>query len=168
MDQSLSELLEFAKSSGAMEAKLIPVNDIVFDRRSILKCRFGCNRWGKYWTCSPNIGISVDEFKEIVACYRTAIILKCSDPKSAQEITLALEKKAILEYGAVFAFALLLCVQCEKCAFPEPCRFPEKARPSMDGLGIDVVQTVKSLGFRVKFDKVGNLLPGWYTMVLLD
>lgn len=168
MEQSLQQLVEFAKSRGALDAKPIAASDIVFDPRSILKCRFGCKRWGKYWTCSPNIGISVDEFKKALQCYRNAIILKCAEPKAAQEISLAVEKEAMLEHGAVFTFALVLCVQCEECAFPEPCRFPEKARPSMDGLGIDVVKTVESLGFKVEFDKTGNLLPAWFTMVLVD
>ena len=168
MEQSLQKLVEFAKSRGALDARPIAASDIVFDPRSILKCRFGCKRWGKYWTCSPNIGISIDEFKKALQCYRNAIILKCAEPKAAQEITLAVEKEAMLGHGAVFAFALVLCVQCEECAFPEPCGFPEMARPSMDGLGIDVVKTVESLGFKVEFDKTGSLAPTWFTMVLVD
>ena len=28
----------------------------------------------------------------------------------------------MLDHGAMFAFALVLCVLCEECAYPEPCR----------------------------------------------
>ncbi len=168
MEQSFEGLVQYAKSKGAADVKLMSARDIVLDPRSLLKCRFGCGRWGKYWTCQPNVGISIDEFRESLKKYKTAIVLQCVEPKIAQEITLVVEKKAMLEYGATFAFGMALCVQCEECAFPGPCRFPHLARPSMDGLGIDIAKTVESLGFKVEFDAQGNLLPAWFTMVLLD
>ncbi len=34
------------------------------------------------------------------------MVLKCAEPKAAQEITLAVEKEAMLEHGAVFAFGI--------------------------------------------------------------
>jgi predicted metal-binding protein len=166
--QPFEQLAKFARSMGAVDARLIPANSIVVDPRSILKCRFGCKRWGKYWTCNPNLGITVDEFTKMLARYQIAMVLKCEDPKSGQEITLAVEKEAMMKHGAIFAFGMALCVQCEPCAFPSPCTFPEKARPSMDALGIDVVKTVASVGFKVEFDKTGNLLPAWFTMVLVE
>jgi predicted metal-binding protein len=168
LERSFEHLIQYARTIGASDAKLMDAGDIVVDPRSLLKCRFGCNRWGKYWTCQPNISISADQFKEALQRYETAIVIKCVEPKVAQEVTLAVEKKAMLEYGAIFSFAMVLCVLCDECAFPDPCRFPHLARPSMDGLGVDIAKTVEPLGFKVEFDSQGNLLPAWYSMVLLD
>ncbi len=42
---------------GAAKAKLLETSQVVFDPRSFLKCRFGCSRWGKFWTCPPNMSI---------------------------------------------------------------------------------------------------------------
>ena len=58
----LESLVQKAVELGALEAKLMDTEQIVFDPRSFLKCRFGCNRWGKFWTCPPHLSISADEF----------------------------------------------------------------------------------------------------------
>lgn len=160
-------LVNEALKLGASDAKLIGIDQIVFDPRSFLKCRFGCNRWGKYWTCPPHLSISSDEFMLAFQNYEKAIIYWTPDPKSGQEVGLALEKEAMLTYGAHFAFAMVLCVKCDECSYPEPCRFPHLARPSMDAYGIDIGKTVEPLGFKVEFDKDGKLIPAWYGMVLL-
>ena len=168
MKSSFEQLIGEAIELGATDAKLLKTSDIVFDPRSLLKCRFGCNRWGKYWTCQPHVKLTSEQFLEALERYKTAIAIQSTDPKIAQEVTLAIEKKAMLELGAMYAFALVLCVLCEECAYPEPCRFPHLARPSMDGLGVDIAKTVEPLGFKVNFDPQGVFLPAWYSMVLLD
>ena len=168
MEQKFDELVEKAIESGASEAKLVETAEIVFDPRSDLKCRFGCNRWGKYWTCPPNLSISPESFMEAFERYKTALIIKATDPKIGQAVTLDIEKSAMLELGCTFAFAMVLCVECEECAFPDPCLYPHLARPSMDAYGIDIGKTVTPLGFKVEFDAAGELLPAWYSMVLID
>jgi predicted metal-binding protein len=57
---------------------------------------------------------------------------------------------------------------CEECAYPDPCNHPHLARPTMDAYGIDIAQTIKTLGFKVEFDPNGQFLPTWYSMILLD
>ncbi len=132
MERDYKGLLHRALALGASEARLLDTKDIVFDPRAFLKCRFGCARWGRYWTCPPNLGISQETFQEAVVRYKKALVVMATDPKSGQEIALAMEKEAMVSYGCHFAFAMALCVLCEQCAFPEPCRFPHLARPSMD------------------------------------
>jgi predicted metal-binding protein len=80
----------------------------------------------------------------------------------------AIEKEAMLTMGCSFAFAMVLCVECEECAYPDPCRYPHLARPSMDAYGIDIGKTLEPLNFKVEFDAEGKLLPAWYSMVLID
>ena len=163
-----AKLVNKAIELGATSAKTVKTNQIVFDPRSYLKCRFGCNRWGRYWTCPPNLDISPESFMESFGKYENAIIIQSPDEETGQDVTLSIEKEAMFGSGCMFAFAMVLCVQCEKCSFPEPCRFPHLARPSMDAYGIDIGKTVEKVGFEVKFDTQGKLLPAWYSMVLLD
>ena len=168
MEIKLDGLIEKAIELGAIEAKQVRATDIVFDSRSYLKCRFGCNRWGKYWTCPPHLDISPERFMDAFNQYRRAIVIKSSDPKVGQAVTVAIEKEAMLAMGCSFAFAMVLCVECEECAYPDPCRYPHLARPSMDAYGIDIGKTLEPLDFKVEFDTEGKLLPAWYSMVLID
>lgn len=168
MNNRFRNLAEKAVSLGASEARVIETSAIEFDERSLLKCRFGCNRWGKFWTCRPHLDMTMEKFQEMLSKYSQALVLQTSEPRKAQEITLEIEKTAMLEYGAMYAFGMALCVMCEECAYPEPCRYPHMARPAMDGMGIDIMKTVEPLGLKVEFDREGKLLPAWYTMVLLD
>lgn len=164
---SYDPLMEKAIELGASAARILSTDQIVFDPRSHLKCRFGCSRWGNYWTCPPYLELSQEQFMEALARYQTAILIQSKDPEISQKVTLAIEKEAMLSYGCTFAFAMVLCVMCEECAHPDPCRYPHLARPSMDAYGIDIGKTIEPLGFTVKFDKDGKLLPAWYSMVLL-
>ena len=168
MKEKFVHLVDKAIELGATDAKQIPVSSIVFDSRSYLKCRFGCNRWGKYWTCPPHLEITPERFMDAFAQYHQAIVIKSSDPKIGQDVTVAIEKEAMLTLGCTFAFAMVLCVECEDCAYPDPCRYPHLARPSMDAYGIDIGKTLAPLGFQVELDAGGKLLPAWYSMVLID
>ena len=168
MEAILDQLIDKAIELGASEAKLIPTESIVFDSRSYLKCRFGCNRWGKYWTCPPHLDLSPERFMDAFAQYHRAVVIKSSDPKIGQDVTVAIEKEAMMTLGCTFAFAMVLCVECDECAYPDPCRYPHLARPSMDAYGVDIGKTLAPLGFKVEFDDSGKLLPAWYSMVLID
>ena len=168
MKNNYDKLVEKALEMGATGAKLIDPQQVVFDPRSHFKCRFGCKRWGRHWTCPPHVTLTQEQFDEAFARYQAGLIIQSPGPKQAQEITLAMEKQAMLEHKSLFALALVMCVQCAECAYPEPCLFPHLARPSMDCYGMDISATVESLGFKVAFDTKGESLPAWYSMVLLD
>ncbi|MBW1776088.1 MAG: DUF2284 domain-containing protein [Deltaproteobacteria bacterium] len=168
MTEAYRALIDKSLSMGALGAKIIDTKRIVFDPRAFLKCRFGCNRWGRYWTCPPHMDLPPERFMEAFSRYQNALILRTKDPKSGQEIAVAVEKAAMLSFGCGFAFAMALCVQCETCAYPEPCLYPHVARPAMDAYGIDIAKTIAPLHFKVEFDEKGALLPSWYSMVLLE
>jgi len=168
MNGKYQALVAKAIALGALEAKVAETDQIVFDPRSHLKCRFGCNRWGKYWTCPPHTGLSQEMFMEAFKNYKKALVIKTSNPKLGQDVSLTIEKEAMLAHNDSFAFAMALCVQCEECSYPEPCRFPHLARPSMDCYGVDIGKTVEPLGFKVELDPGGKLLPAWYSLVLVD
>ena len=168
MEKKVDYLVDKAVELGASDAKILTTDQVVFDSRSYLKCRFGCNRWGRYWTCPPHLDITPERFMDAFSQYKTAIIIKTTDPEVGQKVTLEVEKEAMLAMGCSYAFAMVLCVQCEECAYPDPCKFPHLARPSMDAYGIDIGKTVAPLGFEVELNTEGKLLPAWYSMVLID
>jgi len=161
-------LIERSMELGAEQAKLINTEQIAFDPRSHLKCRFGCNRWGRFWTCPPHLDISPEMFMHAFSKYNKAILIRTTDPRMGQEVAVAIEKEAMIAFGLRFSFAMALCVQCEECSYPDPCRFPHLARPSMDAYGVDIGKTVKPFGFKVDFDREGKLIAAWYSLVLLD
>ncbi|MBL7226129.1 MAG: DUF2284 domain-containing protein [Desulfobacteraceae bacterium] len=161
-------LIERAAELGAEQAILIDTDKIVFDPRSYMKCRFGCNRWGRFWTCPPHLDISPEMFMHAFSKYNKAILIRTTGPRMGQEVAVAIEKEAMVTFGLRFSFAMALCVQCEECSYPDPCRFPHLARPSMDAYGVDVEKTLEPLKLKVDFDKDGKLLPVWYSLVLLD
>jgi predicted metal-binding protein len=47
MESNYKALVDRAIELGATGAKMVPTDQVIFDPRSYLKCRFGCNRWGK-------------------------------------------------------------------------------------------------------------------------
>ena len=168
MPGSIEALINIALDNGADAARPLAVSEFVYDPRAELKCRFGCGRWGKYWTCPPNLGFDRDFLRQAINKYENALILRSPDRLSGQNAALAVEKAAMLSFGMPMALALALCVKCDSCAYPEPCIHPEAARPALDGLGYDVIKTVAKAGFEVKFNEDGSFVPAWFTAVVLD
>ena len=94
MTQNYQGLIDKSIELGAEDAKLIDTAKVIFDPRSHLKCRFGCNRWGKFWTCPPHNGISQKMFMESYAKYNVGLVIKTTNAKLGQDISLAIEKEA--------------------------------------------------------------------------
>ena len=167
MNGTCESLAARAVELGAKDARMINTAQIVFDDRAFLKCRFGCNRWGRYWACPPNLALTPEQFMTAFRRYEQAVIIQSTDPQRGQDVTLAIENEAVRVCNSLFAFAMVMCVQCEMCSYPEPCRFPHLARPDMDAYGIDIGKTIEPLGFKVVFDQKGAFIPTWYSMVLV-
>jgi len=56
------------------------------------------------------------------------------------------EKAFLSGFHKAFVFSAGHCSLCDKCPEDGRCRFPEKARPSMEGSGIDVYETARNAG----------------------
>jgi len=164
----LEKYVRKALEMGAESAKTVSVQDLVFDPRTILKCMYGCEDWGKSWSCpSAPKALMPWEAEKVLRRYSHGMLVHTHDAKKLQEITYQIEMEAFY-YGHHFAFALAECYLCETCVFPEPCKFPAKARPSMQALGIDVYATVKKLGLPIKILKSMDETPNYYGLVLLE
>ena len=75
-----------------------------------------------------------------------------------------------LKEGYTFASGLSAgcCSLCDKCVGVNsglPCRHPFKARPSMEGVGIDVVATTKRAGIQIDFNQGTT---SWVGLILID
>jgi len=69
-------LVKAAKAHGATRAKIIPARDVFLDKRTRLKCLVPmCSSYGRRLLCPPNL-MPVDEFKEIIDCYESALLLQ--------------------------------------------------------------------------------------------
>ncbi|RJX29932.1 MAG: DUF2284 domain-containing protein [Desulfarculus sp.] len=167
MEVDCEALAAAAREAGAGQARLMDAAGLVFDPRAALKCRFGCPRYGRAWTCPPHLGLSPEQIERALAGYQRALVIVSPEAASGQRAALAVEKAAMAQ-GLSFALALALCVHCDPCVYPDPCPHPKLARPSLAALGLDVAATVKPLGLEVRLDPEGKLLPAWYTLVLLD
>ncbi len=61
------------------------------------------------------------------------------------------------------------CVLCEQCIADkksDPCRHPFRARPAMEGVGIDVIETARKAGLPIQLSSTANVL--WTGLVLLE
>ena len=73
---------------GAIEANVIPVEKIVVEDRVVLKCKMGCEKYGKTLACPP-YAPTPSEFRKIVGEYHHALLMRFG---SRAEIDSALRK----------------------------------------------------------------------------
>ncbi|MCX5908829.1 MAG: DUF2284 domain-containing protein, partial [Deltaproteobacteria bacterium] len=78
---------------------------------------------------------------------------------------------AAFKKGLRFAAGLVggSCVLCESCVdnkSSDACRNPFRARPPMEGVGIDVVQTAQNAGLPIHLSSAENVC--WTGLILLD
>jgi predicted metal-binding protein len=143
-------LLDVAKEKGAISARLIPVDRIVCDERTLFKCMYGCPAYNRYLTCPP-LTPSQADFARALSKYEYALLVE-ANPLELNELVVELENEA-MRLGHYFALGLKAgpCLLCSECVQPgEPCREPLKARPSMEALGVNVFATLKNIGIEQK------------------
>jgi predicted metal-binding protein len=68
-------LVKLALEKGAADAKIIPTGKIVVEDRVVLKCKVGCNHYGKTLACPPYTP-TAEEFRKIVSEYSYAMFMK--------------------------------------------------------------------------------------------
>ena len=165
---SYQKYIELAGKLRALDALVIEVKDIVIDARTLLKCMYGCSSWNHNLTCPSAPGaLKPWEFEPILNRYHKAILIHCDTKALSQKISFELERQAFVD-GYYFAFSLSDCCICKECSYPEPCCNQSKARPAMQGVGIDVFATVRKQGLPIKTLAVEEENPNWYSLVLIE
>lgn len=83
-DKEFDFLLEEAKRLGALEVKIIDSDKVVVEDRVLLKCRTGCDSYGKKFVCPP-FTPAPDEFRKMLKEYRKVLIVKFPAEAEAEE-----------------------------------------------------------------------------------
>lgn len=176
------QLLEFVKSLKDVESILINTKNVVLDPRVRFQCQFsGCGEYGRNLMCPPNVP-TIEEFERVLNTYTKGLLMvlegdlddKEDVKKQSDEYALKLHKivykteKKAFELGYPFA-AGLIGGSCKLCASCPPhireCRHKNIARPSMEAMGINVLETGKKAGLSLDFEK-GKVK--WTGLVLLE
>ena len=76
-------LVELALKNGASDAKIISASKVIVEDRVVLKCKVGCNHYGKTLACPPYTP-SAEEFKKIVNEYSYAMFMKFKSTAEAE------------------------------------------------------------------------------------
>lgn len=162
--------LEKALEKGANHAVIFDINDIEFDSRTFLKCRYGCAKYGHGHLCpSSDNFLRPWEYEPIFKRYKWGVIIHSTDGKIAQNVSYDLELEAFFR-GHHLAFSLSNCALCTEClGFQQkPCANPVKTRPEFHSVGIDVYKTVHKFGLPLQVLKTADAKPDWYSAVFVE
>lgn len=163
----ISEILRFVVEKGG-EAALIPTKDVVTAEWVRQKCLFGCNGFGRRFSCPPYTPAPA-ETRKVLREYKSAVLIRflgdvgqtkpdrlVSREMTAyvQNVMYDLEKMAFSAgFYKAFGYTGHQCGLCAHCKAKDDdakitdCVNRRKMRPSMEAAGIDVYATCASVGW---------------------
>ncbi|MBI5075209.1 MAG: methyltransferase domain-containing protein [Nitrospirae bacterium] len=153
---------------GFRKAYRINAKDICMTNWTDIKCRFGCKRYGSP-NCPPN-SLSPEKTGAMITSYHTAVLVEGEPPaRDFQKRVLEAEREAFLGgYHKAFSFWAGPCSLCAICASDGNCRKTDHARPSMEGAGIDVFETARRAGAKVRTLTSRTDYIKYFGLILLD
>lgn len=136
-----------------------------------LRCQFGCSSYG-HRHCPPH-SPSPEKTRNVLQDFSHALLLEAEPPGAKfQRKVLNAEKEAFLAgYHKAFAYWAGPCCLCPTCAAEIPdgvCRNSRDARPSMEGAGIDVFETVKRAGLSLQTLRNKGEYIRYFALLLLE
>ncbi|HAM50117.1 MAG TPA: metal-binding protein [Nitrospiraceae bacterium] len=145
----------------------ITTEDIHISDWTDLRCRFGCDRYGSP-RCPPNSPTS-QKTRDIVRDYKYALLLEGEPPtKVFQQRVLQAERETFKAgFYKAFSYWAGPCSLCKSCATNGVCTNTANARPSMEGAGIDVFETVRRAGATVRTLKNKDSFIKYFALILL-
>ena len=173
--KDLEKYQELAKEFGAADSKIIKANRVRFDDRVRIKCRVPrCHLYGSSPNCPPHTP-GIDTMRRTMKKFRWAILVKHEltnlddfvdqkkwlkghekHQRKIHDIVSAIESVAFNDgyyFSVGFAAGGCKTTLCSgmACQFLDSgrCRFPLKARPSMEGVGIDAFDLITRAGWDV-------------------
>lgn len=165
----MKKYIQLAKDLGMANAVRITPKDIVFDVRSILKCRWGCEDVSEKNLRCHHRDTTLDERMAMLKKYKNILLVHAHDAQALSKALLEIERAAFLD-GHYFAFALRFCRLCKICKVEQgkDCPTPRRIRPCEISFGIDVYKTVRNL--KLPCDPLPNkdALENRYGFLLVD
>ena len=147
---------------GLADTRWIDPREIVVAEWVRMKCRFGCDGYGKGACCPPNVP-SVAECRAFFAEYGLGAVIRfekrCADPGERREWSmartrdlLALERDVFLAgYERAFVLVFATCHLCAECAPTRgACAKPALARPTPEAFAVDVFSTAHRIGYPIQ------------------
>lgn len=159
-----------------------PKQQIVISHWVRMKCIFGCPGYGQNATCPPNTP-SVSDCEKFFQEYTKGVIFhfekELENPEDrhawSREVNLKLVEleRDVFLAGNVKVFLLYMdsCEICknEKCVkVREECKHPKLARPTPEGMAIDVYTTVRKLGYPIEVLKDYTDIMNRYAFLLVE
>lgn len=162
MDETIyREICALAKKHHIQEIIPFLTRDICVAHWVRLKCKYGCQKYGRSWCCPPETP-DPNQTRSLLGEYRKALLLcgrirngtfyKEDQKKRRIQVgtwkgTIALERRLFLSgYYKAFALVAESCALCKQCAYPGGCKFPVDKRPSVESCSIDIFQTLRNIG----------------------
>ena len=165
----MEKYIHLAEELKMVDAVIISPQEIFFDTRAILKCRWGCDdSFQENIRCGTR-GTTYQERVDMVKSYNHILLVHSHDARALSKAVLEIEKRAFLD-GYYFAFAIRACNLCKVCAIQNgnPCPTPQKVRPCDQGFGIDVYKTARNLGLPCEVLQRKNDVQNRYGFVLIN
>jgi predicted metal-binding protein len=165
----MEKYIQLAKELNMVDALIVSSDQISFDIRAILKCRWGCEDFRLGNIRCDNRGTTYQERIEMVKRYNHILFVHSHDARALSAAVLEIERTAFLD-SYTFAFAIRTCNLCETCSVKQgnPCPTPDKVRPCDSSFGIDVYKTARNLGLLCEVLKSKDDIQNRYGFVLLD
>ncbi|GAB6154031.1 hypothetical protein JCM17380_27810 [Desulfosporosinus burensis] len=166
-----TRLIARVKAMGFREVLPIDRESIHVADWTDLRCQFGCDRYG-HAHCPPN-SPSPQKTREVLQDFSHALLLEGEPPGNVfQSRVLDAEREAFLAgFHKAFAYwagPCLLCATCAVGATDGKCRNTRDARPSMEGAGIDVYETVRRAGLNLRILRDKGEFVRYFALLLLE
>ena len=139
--------IQMAKELKMISAKIISSEELFFDIRAILKCRWGCEEFFTQTIKCHTRNTSYQERTEMIKAYHNILLVHSHDANDLSKAVFEIERTAFLD-GHYLAFAIRYCKLRKSCAVDQgkSCPTPEKVRPCDQSFGIDVYKTARNQG----------------------
>ena len=165
MEKSLEDkLVKIAIDAGASGAAIVSSEKVSFRREFRADCeRNSCGRYGKSWTCPPDVG-DIDEMISRAKTYSHMLIFQSigqlkesydfdgmkAASRAHSKLTHELAEKLKDVVSQLLPLGAGACRICPSCAKEEntPCRHPDRALASLEAYGIDVSKLAAASGLK--------------------
>ncbi len=156
-------------SMGFRKAVPVSAGDIHVPGWTKLKCRHGCALYGEKPMCPPGAPLH-EETKSLIGSCKTALLLEGEPPAGDFQMKVLRAEKEAFRSGFYKAFSYWAgpCSLCPSCRKRKNCR-NKNVRPSMEGAGIDVFETAKRAGIKLRtLSGSGTEYVKYLALLLLD
>lgn len=166
--------MQLAYDNSINDAVVIKTSEVFTAPWVRMKCQFGCAGYGETLCCPPNTP-TPDEMRRILDSYSHGLLLHVHWTKSYKMVNrfndtiVDLERAIFLDgYYKAWALGSGPCDRCENCNISGTCLHADRARPSMEGCGIDVFKTAREQGLPINVVRNHSDERDIYGLVLIE